>query len=160
MTQEKSSCCQYGKSAVTKGLFTLGERKRESQFFKNFWRHKSFLWGHQYPFLDFWQCLLWVSKPEWAALFILGGAICVTCSRIHLWCNTCRPLSSQHGSWGNSLPCTCEKALVGLYCTAAALQWLFQLWSLSALSVGEKAFPVHSLFLNKRRCLFSMMQCS
>ena len=28
--------------------------------------------------LDFLWCLLWVSKPEWAALFTLGGGICVT----------------------------------------------------------------------------------
>ena len=27
------------------------------------------------PVLDFWRCLLWVSKPEWAALFALGGGI-------------------------------------------------------------------------------------
>ena len=31
-------------------------------------------------FLDFWGCLLWVSKPEWAALFALGEGVCVTCS--------------------------------------------------------------------------------
>ena len=24
--------------------------------------------------------LLWISKPEWAALFALGGGVCVTCS--------------------------------------------------------------------------------
>ena len=29
------------------------------------------------PVLDFWWCLLWVSKPEWAALFALGGGVCV-----------------------------------------------------------------------------------
>ena len=34
--------------------------------------------------LDFWWCLLWVSKPYWAALFTLG-----TFSKIHLWCNSC-----------------------------------------------------------------------
>ena len=32
------------------------------------------------PVLDFWGCFLWVSKPEWAALFALGGAVHVTCS--------------------------------------------------------------------------------
>ena len=32
------------------------------------------------PVLDFWWCLLWVSKPEWAALFTLERGICVTCS--------------------------------------------------------------------------------
>ena len=28
------------------------------------------------PVLDFWWCLLWVSKPECAALFALGGGVC------------------------------------------------------------------------------------
>ena len=32
------------------------------------------------PVLDFWRCLLWVSKPEWAALFTLDRGVCVTCS--------------------------------------------------------------------------------
>ena len=27
------------------------------------------------PVLDFWRCLLWVSKPEWAALFALSRGI-------------------------------------------------------------------------------------
>ena len=41
------------------------------------------------PPLDFWWCLLWVSKPEWAALFTLGGGVCALCSsRIHLLCGT------------------------------------------------------------------------
>ena len=29
------------------------------------------------PVLDFWWCLLWVSKPEWAALFVLGRVVCL-----------------------------------------------------------------------------------
>ena len=32
------------------------------------------------PVLDFWWCLLWVLKPEWAASFTLGRGVCVTCS--------------------------------------------------------------------------------
>ena len=32
------------------------------------------------PVLDFWWHLLQVSKPVWAALFMLGRGICVTCS--------------------------------------------------------------------------------
>ena len=35
------------------------------RFFLNFRGHKSFLWGHWYPVLDFWWCLPWVSKPGW-----------------------------------------------------------------------------------------------
>ena len=46
------------------------------------------------PVLDLWWCLLWVSKPEWAALFALGGGIHVT----HPW-DLCWPLGGQHGSW-------------------------------------------------------------
>ena len=30
------------------------------------------------PVLDFWWCLLWVSKPEWAALFKLGRGVHIT----------------------------------------------------------------------------------
>ena len=45
------------------------------------------------PVLDFWWCLLWVLKPEWAALFTLSGGIHVVHSpRFTLWCNTCWPL--------------------------------------------------------------------
>ena len=63
----------------------------------NFGGHKSFLWGHWYtPVLVFWWRLLWVSKPEWAALFILGGGMHVThFPKIHLWCDFCWPLESQ-----------------------------------------------------------------
>ena len=32
------------------------------------------------PVLDLWCCLLWGSKPEWAALFMLDRGICVVCS--------------------------------------------------------------------------------
>ena len=32
------------------------------------------------PSLDFWWHLLWISKPEWAALFTLGGGTHITCS--------------------------------------------------------------------------------
>ena len=32
------------------------------------------------PVLDFWLCLLWVSKPEWVASFILGRGVHDICS--------------------------------------------------------------------------------
>ena len=44
-----------------------------SSFFKKIWWTIVILWGHWYPFLDFWWRLLLVSKPGWAALFALGG---------------------------------------------------------------------------------------
>ena len=39
-----------------------------------------FCGGTDASVLDFWWCCLWVSKPKWAALFMLSGGICVTCS--------------------------------------------------------------------------------
>ena len=42
-------------------------------FLKNFlnicWTHVHF-WGHWYPVLDFWWCLLRVSKPEWVLPYL------------------------------------------------------------------------------------------
>ena len=59
--------------------------------------------------LDFWWHL-WISKPEWAALFTLGGGVHVT----HPWNS---PLvwhlpTSWQPAWQPlcSLPCTCELA--------------------------------------------------
>ena len=34
-----------------------------------------FLWSTSTPVSDFWWCLLWISKPEWVALFTLGGGV-------------------------------------------------------------------------------------
>ena len=53
------------------------------------------------PILDFWWCLLWVSKPEWGLPYLsLAEAYMLhyTFPEIHLWCNTCWPLGGQHGS--------------------------------------------------------------
>ena len=56
------------------------EKDFKKYFFKKiFGGHKSFLWGTDITVLDFWWCLLWVSKPEWVTLFALGGGIYVTC---------------------------------------------------------------------------------
>ena len=38
-----------------------------------------FCGGTDTPVLDFWWCLLWVSKPKWAALFMHGKCVQVTC---------------------------------------------------------------------------------
>ena len=45
-------------------------------FIFNFWRTQIqvHLWGHLY---SFWWCLFWISKPEWAALFVFGRGLCV-----------------------------------------------------------------------------------
>ena len=47
---------------------------------KKFGRHMSFYGVTDTPDLDFWWCLLWVSKPDWAALFTLGRGIHDACS--------------------------------------------------------------------------------
>ena len=51
--------------------------------------------------LNFWWCLLWVSKVEWAALLYLVGHACCMFPEIHLCGETCRPLCSQYGSQAN-----------------------------------------------------------
>ena len=65
-------------------------------------------------FFDFWWCLLWASKPEWAALFTLGGGV-------HVFIPWNSPLvqhliTSRQPVWqpSCSLTCTCEQILVGL----------------------------------------------
>ena len=53
------------------------------------------------PILDLWWCLLWVSKPEWVLPYSsLADTYMLhyTFPEIHLWCDTCQPLGSQHGS--------------------------------------------------------------
>ena len=53
------------------------------------------------PILDFWWRLLWVSKPEWVLPYSSLAEMYVlhyTFPEIHLWCDTCQPLGSQHGS--------------------------------------------------------------
>ena len=41
------------------------------------------------PVLDFWEKLLWISKPEWAPLFTFWQRqMWYTVPEIHLWCNT------------------------------------------------------------------------
>ena len=42
----------------------------------------SFYGANNTPILDFLWCLLWVSKPEWAALFTIGRGIRDVCSII------------------------------------------------------------------------------
>ena len=52
-------------------------------FFKKFLEDIiSFCGATDTPVLDFWWCLLWVSKPEWTASFTLGQGICNVCSLI------------------------------------------------------------------------------
>ena len=66
------------------------------------------------PVLNFWWCLLWVSKPEWATLFAHGEAyvLHVPWDSPLVW----HLLTSWQPTWqpSHSLPHTCEQALVGL----------------------------------------------
>ena len=64
------------------------------------------------PFMDFWWCLFWISKPEWATLFVLGRGACVTQS-LRLTCGT-TPADLLAWQLSGSLPGTCKQALVGL----------------------------------------------
>ena len=53
------------------------------------------------PILDFWWHLLWVSETEWILTYSSLAEVyvlCYTFPEIHLWCDTCWPLGSQHGS--------------------------------------------------------------
>ena len=73
----------------------------------------SFCGATDTPVLDFWWRLLWVSKPEWVALFMLGGGIGVTHSLRFTFGATPVDLLAASMAAELSLPCTCE-ALVGL----------------------------------------------
>ena len=61
--------------------------------------HQSFLWGHWYPCFG----LLVMTALYFKAR--VDTLACVLChlhamkSKIHVWCDTCWPLGSQHGSW-------------------------------------------------------------
>ena len=66
------------------------------------------------PVLDFWWCHIWVSKPEWEALFTLGRDICLQIPwDSHLVQHL---LTSWQPSWHlrHSLSHTFKQALVGL----------------------------------------------
>ena len=66
------------RAQVTKWQVQISRTKITS-FFKKFLEDISpFCGATDTPVLDFWWCLLWVSKPEWAALFVLGGGVRVT----------------------------------------------------------------------------------
>ena len=55
-------------------------RDIQNHFLKRILEHISFFCGAtDTPVVDFWLHLQ-VSKPQWAALFALGGGVCVTCS--------------------------------------------------------------------------------
>ena len=71
-----------GKSQVFKLDSSLSQCKlapHECNFFQNI-ALCPFLGATDTHILDFWWCLLWVSNPEWADLFIFGRDIHVTCS--------------------------------------------------------------------------------
>ena len=68
----------------------------------NFLVDKCFLWGHWYPCFG-----LLVMSPlgfkvrVGSLIYTWWRHTCYTFTEIHLWCNTCGPLSSQHGSWAD-----------------------------------------------------------
>ena len=51
------------------------------------------------PALDFWWYLSWVLKLGWIPLIVCFIACMEQNPQIHLWCDNCWPLGSQHGTW-------------------------------------------------------------
>ena len=88
-------------TALTLGVFYSMPRtpnRTISFFLRKIGGYMSFCGATDTPVLDFWWHLLWVSKPEWAALFTLGGGMCDVYSPvINLWYDTCQPLDGQYG---------------------------------------------------------------
>ena len=76
-------------------------------FFKIFLEDTSpFCGATDTPVLDFWWRLPWVSKLGWIPHLHAPSSATQSWQwvpQIHLWCNTCRPLYSQHGSQSHSL---------------------------------------------------------
>ena len=68
------------------------------------------------PVLDFWWCLLWVSKPEWAVLLVLSRGIHVTHSlRLTSGATPADLLATSMAAKPiSSTYLTCDHALVGL----------------------------------------------
>ena len=93
-------------------------------FFLNFVGHMSIFGATDTPVSDFWWLFIWVSKPEWAALFAFGRDICDICSpEIHLWCNN---FASVYSNWSLS-PHACfnRGRMPDLNCRSPA--WLSEL---------------------------------
>ena len=91
---------QAWKSNVLPCLLFCRAQRDNLHLFLKVGGHIPFYGATDTPVLDFWWHFLWVSKPEWASLFALGGGIHTwhTFPEIHLWCDTCRTLDVQHGS--------------------------------------------------------------
>ena len=95
--------CHFIKNSSTffkiEFLITAQQRSWGKVFFLIFGGHKSFLWGHWYPCFG----LLVTSPLDFKAR--VGNLICTKLRHtwyifpeIHLWCDMCWPLGSQHGS--------------------------------------------------------------
>ena len=69
-------------------------------FKKNFGGQMSFYGAIDTPVLDFWWCLLWVSKVRVGSL-IHTWQIHMWCTfpEIHLWSDTCQPPDGQYRNW-------------------------------------------------------------
>ena len=81
-------------------------------FLKFFGEHKSFLWGHWYPCFGLLMTFPLGFQPysHLAEAYLLH----ISWDEIHLWCDTCWPLSSQHGSWDNLLHIPASRHCRGL----------------------------------------------
>ena len=95
-------------------------------FFLIFGGHKSFSWGHWYPFFG----LLAMSPLGFKARVDPSLVCFVACVQwipeIHLWCDTCWLYRGQHGSWAFSIhvPADASTSIVVIDILAI---WLFHL---------------------------------
>ena len=71
-------------------------------FKRIFWDISPFCGATDTPVLDFWWCLVWVLKPEWAAWFAPGRGICACSLRFTSWWSAWRLVTVPHmhlGCW-------------------------------------------------------------
>ena len=83
-------------------------------FKKNSGGHQSSFGMTNTPVFVFWWCLQWVSKPGCTpslAYFVINTQ---QNPQIHLWCDTCWPLGSQHCSWAIPIHILANKHWWGL----------------------------------------------
>ena len=75
---------------------------------KIFGGHKSFLWGHWYPCFGPVVMSTLGFKARGDPLLVCFLTCVQWIPQIHLWCDTCWPLYSQHGSQSHSLHAVAE----------------------------------------------------
>ena len=105
------------------------------QFFKMFifWRTLVLLWGHWYPCFGLLVTSVLGFKAR-ASSFINTWWKCML-PEIYLWCNTWRPLGSQHGSRSIVIPTYLQISIGGAWDQYLSGQWLI-MWN----KIGTKFY--------------------